>query len=161
MAGSLRIAYPLTGWCLLTVIVSCGGGNRSVKGTVEFQKNRAYETIENPSHEPPSETASAAADDAINRDEIVPLLTPIPAPLTDDDRLPEDPAFIRKEVTRLTDAGEFDDALPLIDVLLILNPNDLEILEIRGRILLREGFVEDSAVDLGRCCAEGRESCCH
>jgi hypothetical protein len=92
--------------------------------------------------------------------EIVPLLEPIPAPLSDKNQLSEDPVIIRAEISRLLAADNYDEALPMIDVLLILDDKDLEMLETRGRILLEQGFIEDGTVDLSRCCREGRRSCC-
>ena len=93
-------------------------------------------------------------------DEIVPVLDPIPPPLSDPHQLPEDPTAIREEVSRLLADDKRSDALPMIDVLLILNPADLEMMETRGRILVGQGFWEDGATDLHRCCQQGRQSCC-
>jgi hypothetical protein len=93
-------------------------------------------------------------------DEIVPVLDPIPPPLSDPHQLPEDPTAIREEVSRLLADDKRSDALPMIDVLLILNPADLEMMETRGRILVGQGFLEDGATDLHRCCHQGRQSCC-
>ncbi len=52
------------------------------------------------------------------------------------------------------------DAVAISDVLVLLNPGDMEVLELRGRALIAQGNEEDGRSDLERCCAAGRKSCC-
>ena len=94
-------------------------------------------------------------------DEIVPLFDPVPAPLPEDPSVPEDPVAFRREVqAKLAAGGGDDEVLSMIDVLLLLNPDDHEMREARARILSKQGLLEDAAVDLGLCCKGGRASCC-
>lgn len=76
------------------------------------------------------------------------------------EEIPEDPVQLRKRALAELEAGNAERAISMIDVLLILNPRDLELLEIRGEIMLKQGLTEDATVDLRRCCKEGRRSCC-
>jgi len=52
------------------------------------------------------------------------------------------------------------DAVAIADVLVLTNPGDMEVLELRGRALIEQGNEEDGRGDLKRCCATGRKSCC-
>jgi hypothetical protein len=100
--------------------------------------------------------ASAARDD-----EMVPLLNPIPPSLSTDKVLPEDPAEFRKQlVLALKTDTEKAELLSMIDVVLLLNPHDLEMREARADMLLKQGLVEDAASDFELCCKGGRPSCC-
>lgn len=56
--------------------------------------------------------------------------------------------------------GRVDDALSFVDVLVVLHPDDPELLELRGTILMQDKQVEDAMADFDRCCAKGRKSCC-
>ena len=93
-------------------------------------------------------------------DEIVPLFDPVPTPIPEDRSIPEDPVAFRREVQAKLAEGGGVDVLSMIDVLLVLNPQDHEMREVRGRILLKQGLKEDAAVDLDLCCKGGRASCC-
>lgn len=146
---------------VVPLVIACGAPHSSPVSTAPKSATLPPKKRETTKKEE-TPTAARAGDASVdvNR-EIVPLLNPIPTPLVDAEDLPEDPALIRKEAIRLLSHGNRKEALPLIDVLLILNPLDLEMLETRGRILVGQGLIEDGAVDLGRCCKEGRETCCH
>jgi hypothetical protein len=146
---------------VVPLVMACGAPQASPGTTVPKSATlppKKRETTKK--KETPAAVRAADASVDTNR-EIVPLLNPIPTPMPGAEDLPEDPALIRKEAIRLLSNGNRKEALPLIDVLLILNPLDLEMLETRGRILVGQGLIEDGAVDLGRCCEEGRETCCH
>lgn len=52
------------------------------------------------------------------------------------------------------------DAVAISDVLVLTNPGDMEVLELRGRALIAQGNEESGRTDLGTCCAAGRKSCC-
>ena len=52
------------------------------------------------------------------------------------------------------------DAVAITDVLVLTNPGDMEVLELRGRALIAQGNEEDGRPDLETCCAAGRKSCC-
>ncbi len=52
------------------------------------------------------------------------------------------------------------DAVAIADVLVLTNPGDMEVLELRGRALIAQGNEEDGRRDLERCCAAGAKSCC-
>ena len=138
-----RIDLPVVFVVLTLTAICCGSGeNRAeVKGT--------------PSSKVASEPLRPPAPD-----EIVPLFDPIPAPLPEDRSIPEDPVAFRREVQAKLAEGGDDEVLSMIDVLLILDPNDHEMREARARILLKQGLPEDAAVDLGLCCKGGRASCC-
>jgi len=56
--------------------------------------------------------------------------------------------------------NRIDDAIATADVLSLMYPGDAEILEMRGRALLRRGDAEAGANDLARCCEIGRSTCC-
>lgn len=155
----------LFGMTLLFFLAACGG--RQGAFVSENQKQAALSpqqssSAEQPESQPtrPSKMQTGAPSTEYANREIVPLLEPIPKPITDSQHLSEDPSAIRQEVARLMNNGNWRDALPLIDVLLILNPMDLEMLETRGRILVSQGYSEDGTLDLTRCCEKGRKSCC-
>lgn len=150
---------------MVIILAACGG--RQGAAVSGREKNAApppkqSHSVEQPESKPTGSAkmqTSAPLTGNVNS-EIVPLFNPIPAPITDSDHLSEDPSAIREEVTRLLADGNWTDALPLIDVLIIINPMDLEMLETRGRILVSQGYDEDGTLDLTRCCEEGRKSCC-
>ena len=154
--------------CALISIAACGGAHPPLQeGTApppEATDDVAATHSPRPAAASSGETAAgqrtAPPPESTEQGEIVPLLAPIPAPLMDGDHLPEDPSLLREEATRLLADGRRVEALPLIDVLLILDPSDWEMLETRGVILLEEGHMEDGADDLRRCCDSGRASCC-
>ena len=52
------------------------------------------------------------------------------------------------------------DAVAIADVLVLTNPGDMEVLELRGRALIAQGNEEDGRGDLAKCCAAGAKSCC-
>ncbi len=52
------------------------------------------------------------------------------------------------------------DAVAIADVLVLTNPGDMEVLELRGRALIAQGNEEDGRGDLKKCCEAGRKSCC-
>lgn len=56
--------------------------------------------------------------------------------------------------------GEMDEAFAIIDLLLLKQPDNLDYLEFRGMLQLRQGDVEDGNADLERCCRMGRQTCC-
>ena len=148
------------------VLASCGGRQgAAVIGDAKQRHPQAKQTTTSPTIDskpkrPERMQSSQPSPGPYIDEEIVPLLDPIPRPITDANHLSEDPSDIREEVSRLLADGNRSDALPLIDVLLILNPMDLEMLETRGRILVSQGFDEDGTLDLTRCCEKGRQSCC-
>jgi hypothetical protein len=93
------------------------------------------------------------------------IVVALPRPLVRDDddgasALPEDRDELRKRALKEIEAGNTDDALSMIDVLLVMNPDDAELLELRGDIMLKKGLTEDAAVDFRRCCGLKRQSCC-
>ncbi|MCP4601545.1 MAG: hypothetical protein GY847_13705 [Proteobacteria bacterium] len=65
-----------------------------------------------------------------------------------------------KRARQVLKAGDLDEALAFVDVLILMNPGDPELLEFRGTALLRQGHTEDAMVDLKRCCDLGRQTCC-
>ena len=99
--------------------------------------------------ESPSEEIASKAAPTVARDASV-----------GDREIPEDPAELKKRAKEELAAGNVDGAMSMIDVLLVLDPNDLELIEIRGDIMMKQGLIEDATVDLKRCCKQGRQSCC-
>ena len=61
---------------------------------------------------------------------------------------------------RALDEDRPNDALAMIDVLVVLDPEDPEAIELRARTLERLGDRDGSRADLERCCKLGRSSCC-
>jgi hypothetical protein len=53
-----------------------------------------------------------------------------------------------------------EEAIATADVLAVLFPGDAEILELRGRALVRQGDAEGGRRDLEQCCGLGRATCC-
>jgi hypothetical protein len=154
---------------IFTVCISaCGGGSEA---PTDIEGSQAATPTDLKSKQAPSAPPSSAAatnQDTAQRpaapsldDEIIPLLNPIPPSLSNDKFLPEDPAEFRKQ---LKDALKTDtpkeELLSMIDVVLLLNPQDLEMREARANILLKQGFAEDAALDFTLCCKDGRPSCC-
>ncbi len=64
------------------------------------------------------------------------------------------------EARKALKAGNADEALAFVDALLVMHPDDAELLEFRGTTQMRLGMLEDAKVDLDRCCSLGRQSCC-
>jgi hypothetical protein len=88
----------------------------------------------------------------------------LPKPLVKDgdeaDPLPEGRDGLLGKAREELQQGHTDEALAIIDVLLVLHADDAEILQLRGVTLLKQGHMEDAMVDLKRCCEKGREDCC-
>jgi hypothetical protein len=61
---------------------------------------------------------------------------------------------------RALEEDRVDEAVSISDVLVVLDPEDVESLELRARCLDRAGDEEAARDDLRRCCELGRESCC-
>jgi predicted Zn-dependent protease len=74
--------------------------------------------------------------------------------------LPEDRAGLLKAARKALRERKIDFALAIIDVLNLMNPDDPEILELRGDTLMEQGFKEDAMADLDKCCSLGRSTCC-
>ncbi|MCP4675894.1 MAG: hypothetical protein GY854_10390 [Deltaproteobacteria bacterium] len=79
---------------------------------------------------------------------------------TDEPSLPTDRDGLFAAARKALDAGKADEALSYLTVLLVMNPDDPELLEFHGDILLGQDQPEDAMVDFGRCCELGRQSCC-
>lgn len=70
----------------------------------------------------------------------------------------EDDLFSRAQAA--ADTGEIDEALAIVDVLILQHPENMAYLELRGMLQIRQGQLEDGTADLKRCCGKGRETCC-
>ena len=150
----LRLFPPV----LLGLAGCGGGGGNDSRADLRSSGNAASRTsaAEPASAQPLPDHGLRAAD----ADEIVPLLDPIPPGLAEDRVLPEDPAAFRRKIFETMKNEPNTDVLPMIDVVLLLNPDDHEMREIRANLLLRQGFREDAAVDFALCCKGGRSACC-
>jgi hypothetical protein len=73
---------------------------------------------------------------------------------------PEERKELRATLDKALAENRLDEAIATADVLAVLFPDDPEILELRGRALLRQGDAEGSARDLARCCELDRTACC-
>ncbi len=78
----------------------------------------------------------------------------------DEPSLPTDRDGLFEAARKALKAGKVDEALSFLTVLLVMNPDDPELLEFHGDILLGQDQPEDAMVDFGRCCELGRQSCC-
>lgn len=88
-------------------------------------------------------------------------MLPIAAPaLLDAPPLPTDRESLLAEAQKAASGGRKDDALSILDTLLVLEPSCAELLERRAELLQDAGEPEDAAADLERCCSLGRRSCC-
>lgn len=76
------------------------------------------------------------------------------------DEMPQDRDGLLKAAKKALGERNTDYALAIIDVLNIMNPNDPEILELRGNAMMEQGLKEDAEADLDKCCSLGRSSCC-
>jgi hypothetical protein len=65
--------------------------------------------------------------------------------------------FARKSLNK----NSLNEAISFADVLLLMNPKDLEAMEIRGIAQNKKGDKEAGNADLDACCKSGRISCCH
>lgn len=74
--------------------------------------------------------------------------------------MPTEPEALKERARFALRTGNIDEAMAIIDVLLVMKPNDLEMIELRGDTLLKQGHIEDGNADLKRCCDSGRKSCC-
>ena len=102
--------------------------------------------------------------------EMVPGLALPPGTSKPDQRRPgsaaPDPARVDDQEQLLAaarqalDEGRPADALAIIDVLVVLDPEDPEVLELRAGTLDQTGDREGAAADRERCCKLGRRSCC-
>ena len=77
-----------------------------------------------------------------------------------------DPAKVASQEELIADArkaldeGRPKDALAIIDVLVVLDPEDPVAIELRAQTLDRLGDLEGARDDRQRCCRLGRSSCC-
>jgi hypothetical protein len=148
-------------------VIMCAGNEARVSKSNES----TLETAASTRGEPPSGMPKGDAEELPTLPSSTPLISeddeiiPIPemprVAVKGGEELPEDPAAVRKEAEHALENGNVDDALSMIDVLLVLNPEDAELVEIRSDILLEKGLPEDAEVDRARCCKLGRSSCCH
>ena len=74
--------------------------------------------------------------------------------------LPKDRDGLLRTARKAIKAGDHAYAISVIDVVNLMFPNDPEILELRGEILMGQGLKEDAMVDFDKCCSLGRMSCC-
>jgi hypothetical protein len=91
-----------------------------------------------------------------------------PPPIGEKDKAPD--GILEPEATGRSDLldaarkallqNRAQDAVAISDVLVLINPGDMEVLELRGRALIAQGNEESGRTDLGTCCAAGRKSCC-
>ncbi len=150
------------GLLLVTTLAfsACGSGKSEAKSDFSDDVRAGEKKTE--SVDAPSNLPSAPEDlqVVVGDDEIVPVLNPILPTPADDRRLPEDPAAFRREVMKTLKTDSSEEVLSMVDVVLLLNPADQEMREIRANILLKQGLTEDAAVDFDRCCKGGRPSCC-
>ena len=128
---------------LLLVSAICfactGGAGKSGKGETSLTEKRD----ESPSaQEETSEEEKAAPDGG------------------DGEGMPTEPEALKERARYALRTGNIDEAMAIIDVLLVMQPNDLEMIELRGDTLLNQGHAEDGNADLKRCCDAGRKSCC-
>jgi tetratricopeptide (TPR) repeat protein len=89
--------------------------------------------------------------------EILPIGAPLPV---DSPLLPTDRASLLVEAHKLSQSGRFEEALSILDTLLVLEPSSDELLERRAAVFLAAERRDEAAEDLKRCCALGRPSCC-
>ncbi len=162
----------LIGGCFL--VWSCGGSSETPGSAAPKEGGGAEsadstgEALKNPRSLPSQSPVPGSGEDNLvkplsvpSEDEIVPLLNPIPPSLSEGKVLPEEPAaFRRQTVAALKTDIPKDELLTMIDVVLLIDPQDFEMREARAKILLRQGLVEDAAQDLRLCCEGGRSSCC-
>jgi hypothetical protein len=156
----------------LVILACAGNGNES---RVSKSNESTLEKASSARGEPPPPEASkpaptgdtAASPEPLSsttlvsgEDEIIPIPEMPRIVVKKGEDLPEDPAALRDKAREELEKGNIDDALSMIDVLLVLNPEDAELVEIRSDILLKKGLTEDAAVDRARCCKLGRPSCC-
>jgi len=163
----------------VALIVACGGNGRDGKGQSNVtpsavQVVRASEKTvrdEPAPAEPVQQEAPQAVELVENTvgqpvegpgGEMIPGLAIPSSELkkVDSDTTPTDRGGLFKMAKKARDDGLIAEALAYIDVLLLMEPDDVEFLEFRGVLQLRQGLVEDAKVDLGRCCKLGRGTCC-
>lgn len=65
-----------------------------------------------------------------------------------------------EQLVAALDEGRAGDAAAIADVLIVLDPEDAEVLEHRARALELQGDAAGAADDRARCCGLGRATCC-
>lgn len=140
------------------ILASCGGGGGNDSRPEPSINGK---DISRDTDAPPSTlTSPSNVAKGTSAEEIIPLFNPIPPGLAEDRVLPEDPAAFRRLLMETIKKDPSADVLSMIDVVLLLDPSDTEIREIRAKMLMKQGFQEDAAVDFDQCCKGGRPSCC-
>ncbi len=132
--------------CLFVIFICILVGNSACGGT-------GVEAIE--------ESRNSKISSQTQEMEIVPLFDVVPSTIAEDKVLPNDPDELRTYILKSTKTESAQDLLPLLDVVLLYNSDDLEMREVRGNLLLKEGAAEDASADFIVCCKGGRETCCH
>lgn len=154
----------------LLIAKACG---TTATGAGEGRRGGTAEIAKQPGTPPGEESLPTSTEDQVDRQqelvkvsggpaqEIVIGLPPKQTWEEDSElRLDGDEAELFDAAIRAEQRGEVDESVAIIDVLLVQHPDNLEYLEFRGMLQLRQGHVEDAKQDLHRCCDGGRASCC-
>ncbi len=145
--------------CGLLVAACAGNGNEVGPKSGEPRNTRPEDPPEGVTRQPEEISPLPQKRMMSDEDEIIPLVEVPDVNIAGED-IPDDPAALRDKAKAELEAGNVDDALSMIDVLLVLNPEDAELIETRSEILMKQGLKEDAAVDRARCCRLGRTTCC-
>lgn len=106
---------------------------------------------------PPAPAAAMPGPSPGQDAEILPLIVPM---ASHEPFVPTDPASLLLEADKARNHGRIEEALSILDTLLILEPESADLLERRAALLKAAGKNDDAAEDLQRCCALERLSCC-
>jgi Flp pilus assembly protein TadD len=157
-------------FCLLTAFVSGCAGQRSPADTPEAkpeEKTKDLQTTQPASKaekkyfQEPKTTPSGMAQGPDG--EMIPNILKISKGVRTEgakSSLPKGRSGLMRAAGEAMEKGRFDEAAAISDTLVIIYPDDPEILELRASLLSRTGDEEQANLDLARCCKLGRPSCC-
>ncbi len=146
-------------WMIACLALGCGGTSQTKEPSQASSLSR-----KNPPPRPLKHAPITFKTGESPEGEIIPI-SHLPRPLVGEGdagapSMSTKKGDIFKQAQEALQRGNPDSALAFVDTLLVLQPDDTELLEFRGIVLMRQGHLEDALFDFERCCTLGRKTCC-
>jgi hypothetical protein len=147
---------PKPHWILLLLILwtGCAGQqSKAESGDLESVGKAGVKTA--PKAVPEHTPQMAQAPDG----EMIPALGSTSAK-SNSAKLTGNRADLIREARKASSLGQLEEAIAMVDTLLVLVADDPEALELRGTLMEQSQNLEQAQLDFERCCAKGWSKCC-